>query len=71
LGFSDRQVGWIMLGISALSFTLIASIVTFIPGWNLAYAALFLAGFLTVLIGLYSSTQLKKAREKFHEIGQS
>ncbi len=67
LGFTDRQVAYIFILINILSFGLVWIIVRFIPVWNHFYTAIFILYFLTVFGILFSITQTRKARKRFHE----
>jgi len=68
LGCSDKQVGLIFTGISTISFLLVFIITNFIEDWKIGHSVLFFVYFLLVIIGLFSTTKLKKAREKFNEL---
>lgn len=65
LGLSDRQVALSFAGLSLLSFILIYVIIAVIREWNYVYAVIFSSYILILFILLYSTTQTKKAKDKF------
>lgn len=67
LGFTDRQVAYIFIGISLLSYSLLWIIVKFIQPWNHFFTAIFIVYFLIVFGLLFGVTQNKRAKKKFNE----
>lgn len=67
LGFSDRQVAMLFIGISILSYSLLWIIVHYINPWNHLFTAIFMLYFLTVFGLLFGVTQNRKARIRFYE----
>lgn len=67
LGLKDNMVGWTFVLISVVSFLMIYLIVNFIDRWNHWHTALFFTWFLLVFSGLFGTTKIKKAKQRFHE----
>ena len=63
LGMSDSQIGFLYLGISAVSNLLCILIMNFIPEWKTSYTFIFGSYFLLVFSGLYFTTKSKFFRK--------
>ncbi|MFP5470201.1 MAG: MraY family glycosyltransferase [Bacteroidia bacterium] len=63
LGMSDSQIGFLFLGISAMSNFLCILIMNFIPEWKTSYTFIFSGYFLLVFSGLYLTTKSKIFRK--------
>ena len=62
LGFSDRQIAMIMIGISLFTVMVSVFIINNIKDWKVWHACLFGALFLVIVGSLYSTTKLGKSK---------
>lgn len=67
LGLSDRNVAFLFIGISLLSYIFVWIIVKYLQPWNHLFTAIFILYFLIVFGFLFGVTQNRKAKMKFYE----
>jgi UDP-GlcNAc:undecaprenyl-phosphate GlcNAc-1-phosphate transferase len=62
LGFSERQIAMIMVGISLFTAMTSVFIINYIRDWHVWHTWAFGALFVTIVVSLYSTTYLSKAK---------
>jgi len=62
LGFSDRQIAMIMIGISLFTMMVSIFVINYIHDWQVWHACVFGGLFLGIVAALYSTSQLSKSK---------